>query len=95
MEETRLNNCLDNLLIDYNNSRKYSSFVTEPLMSDHKALVIEVNKSSQDKSTCQKNSETENMPFRYISEAGKFQCYTYLEATDWSFLSENLLTADQ
>lgn len=87
-ENTRYNACIDNIFVNFANIITFNVNVFNPLLSDHNAVNINIDKSMlTDKCTTQKG---EYISYRQITRRGKIQMYNLLENEDWSFINTDL-----
>lgn len=78
---TRLNNCIDNILVKTNSERKYKVGVYDPGLSDHRAIYIEIEmpKQVQAKKT---------IYYRNFNDRNYFRFYQDLLGVDWNFVNK-------
>ena len=81
-ENTRNTNCLDNIFVSISDCADvlYKSYVIDPNLSDHKAVVIDL------KFTENNIKKTSFRYIRPISEAGLYKFYNLIENCDFNFI---------
>ena len=85
-ENTRLNTCIDNILINFVDTLNHDINVFNPLLSDHCAVNIGVDISILDKH----KYKTKAIFTRPITTKGKFELYHILLNEMWPFLNSNI-----
>lgn len=85
-ENTRLNTCIDNILINFDDILNHDINVFNPSLSDHCAVNIGVDISALHKH----KHKTEVIFSRPITTKGKFDLYHLLSNETWPFLNSNL-----
>lgn len=84
-EPTRGMNCLDNIFINFSNTRNSVSCVSDPSLSDHATVCVRVEKLRA-VSRCDNNLRCS----RPITTAGKFRFFHLIDQTDWNLTSSHI-----
>lgn len=87
-EPTHGENCIDNILINFSQSRNSCSHVYDPVLSDHRAVCISIN------SVRSLSTEKRSHIVRPITAVGKFHFFGLLQQEDWAFVDSVALGID-
>lgn len=87
---TRQENCIDNIIINVRDQHDISTYIFEPGLSDHRAVIARLVDIQVTAPPSKKK-----IAFRNYNEAGLYHFYSCIEEANWSFVGNPALSVDQ